>query len=280
MAVYFVTGNLGAGKTLAAVGRIRDYVNQGRRVATNLDIYCDQFRRKKNRNVDITRIPDKPSVSDLDAIGQGYAGTDVDENRYGLLVLDECGTWFNSRNWNDKGRKAVNDWFLHARKLRWDVLFIVQDLSIIDSQARETIAEHTVFCKRLDRVAVPFTAFTKLLGFRLRLPKIHRAIVKYGTTKTSLTVDTWTYMGHDLYKLYDTEQAFGASHYWGPASMLTPWHLVGRYEQTTDWIRMANTYLLPFIRVTVFYPAYLLSKALPWLASASHGRAERLRLCP
>ena len=31
MTVYIVTGKLGAGKTLAAVSRIRDYLNRGSR---------------------------------------------------------------------------------------------------------------------------------------------------------------------------------------------------------------------------------------------------------
>ncbi|EBN6690252.1 zonular occludens toxin, partial [Salmonella enterica] len=34
MPVYFVTGKLGSGKTLVAVGKIRDYLVAGRRVAT------------------------------------------------------------------------------------------------------------------------------------------------------------------------------------------------------------------------------------------------------
>ena len=38
MAVYVVTGKLGNGKTLITVGRIRDALAQGCRVATNLDL--------------------------------------------------------------------------------------------------------------------------------------------------------------------------------------------------------------------------------------------------
>ncbi len=38
MAVNFLTGKLGSGKTLCVVGKIRDYLKQGRRVATNLDL--------------------------------------------------------------------------------------------------------------------------------------------------------------------------------------------------------------------------------------------------
>jgi len=38
MSVYFVTGKLGNGKTLVTVGRIRDAIRAGCKIATNLDI--------------------------------------------------------------------------------------------------------------------------------------------------------------------------------------------------------------------------------------------------
>lgn len=120
MAVYFVTGTLGCGKTLCTVGKIRDYLEQGRRVATNLDINLEAFT-KPDSKVSILRVPDKPTLYDLQGIGLGCE--ESDESKYGLLVLDELGTWFNSRNWRDKGRGEVIDWFRHARKLHWDIFF-------------------------------------------------------------------------------------------------------------------------------------------------------------
>lgn len=52
------------------------------------------------RKTRVIRVPDKPSLNDLLAIGVG--NTSYDESRNGLLVLDECGTWFNSRSWGIK----------------------------------------------------------------------------------------------------------------------------------------------------------------------------------
>jgi len=46
MAVYFLTGKLGSGKTLCAVGKIRDYLEEGRAVATNLDLNLDELLNK------------------------------------------------------------------------------------------------------------------------------------------------------------------------------------------------------------------------------------------
>ena len=149
MAVYFITGKLGCGKTLCTVGKIRDYLGQGRRVATNLDIYLDAIS-KTDSKTSLTRIPDKPSLADLNALGSGCV--EGNEDQYGLLVLDELGTWFNSRNWRDKGRLEVINWFLHARKLHWDIFLIVQNINSLDDQLVSALCEHLVVCKRTDRL--------------------------------------------------------------------------------------------------------------------------------
>ena len=261
MAVYFITGKLGNGKSLAAVGKLRDYLEQGRPVATNLDIYCEHFRNKKNRDIDLKRLPDKPMPEHMYQLG--YGNTTYDEGKNGGIFLDECGTWFNSRNWNDAGRKELNDWFLHARKYGWDLFFIVQDISIIDKQARETLCEHLVVCRRLDNINVPFlgTIFKLITGKRWRLPKVHSAKVHYGDNEQALCVDRWVYRGTDLYKLYDTKQIF-TSEERGIASMLSPWHLVGRYmTQKTIWDYL--NLLLPVLRPIIALTLLITGAASP-----------------
>ena len=238
MSVYFVTGKLGSGKSLVAVGRIRDYLNQGRRVATNLNICPDRMVPSKNKGV-ITRLPDKPRREDYDAMGEGHDGA-YDEDRFGLLVLDELGSWMNSRTWNDKERLQALDWFLHARKHQWDIMFIVQDIDIIDKQLRGTLCEFLVVCRRTDRLPLPLIGpIAKLLtSKRLNLPKVHTAKVFYGDTESSMKVDRWWYRGRDLYDAYETRQVFTdqkdiigdqlvdmrASY-----SVLSAWHTRGRY---------------------------------------------------
>jgi Zonular occludens toxin (Zot) len=229
MAVYIVTGKLGAGKTLAAVSRIRHYINRGLPVATNLDLFMENFRDKWNRSVLCYRLPDKPKRVDMDQIGRG--NETYDELLNGLVVLDECGTWLNARGWQDRDRQGLIEWMVHARKLGWDVIFIVQDISVLDKQAREMFAEHVVWCKRLDRYRVPFIGWIvkALTGWNLTMPRLHIGVVKYGDTPQHPTVDRWTYLGDDLYKLYDTKQVFRQSDE-GVTCYLTPWHLAGRYQ--------------------------------------------------
>lgn len=234
MSVYIVTGKLGNGKTLVTVGRIRDAIRAGCRIATNLDIDLKSMFHRHAKNINLMRIPDKPNIDDLNAIGKGYDGTDYDESKFGILVLDECGTWFNSRNWQDKTRKDVNDWFLHARKLGWHVYIIIQDISMLDSQARDAIGELLVTCKRLDKIRVPFVApIVKMItGFNVTMPRIHRAKVTYAD---GLVSDVWVYRGNELFSAYDTRQSFIQNYPHGTHSLLTPWHTSGRHSIQMTW---------------------------------------------
>ncbi|MDG9922878.1 MULTISPECIES: zonular occludens toxin domain-containing protein, partial [unclassified Pseudomonas] len=235
MAVYFLTGKLGSGKSLAAVGRIREYIAQGRPVATNLDINLVEMFGAKAKKPVVYRLPDKPSIDDFEAIGTG--NNSYDESRNGLVVLDECGTWFNSRTWGDKERQAIINWFLHARKKGWDLIFIVQSIAIVDKQARLTLAEHVVYCRRLDKLTVPFiSTITKLLFNKtVNLPRVHYALVKYGDQPASLIVDRWVYLGRDLYRCYDTKQAFSDFYEHSTYQLLPPWLSRGRYMVPMTW---------------------------------------------
>jgi len=255
MPVYFVTGKLGGGKSIVSVARIRDKLNSGLPVATNLDINLVGMLGRNKKNTRLLRIPDKPQIEDLESIGVGNKSYDEEKN--GLLVLDECGTWFNSRSWNDKGRQLVINWLLHARKLGWDIIFIIQDLSLVDKQARLALAEHVVYCRRSDRVNIPFIgAFFKLItGTRLPLPKMHFGIVKYGDSPTSLKVDTWNVVGTGLYACYDTKQAFSDHYEHSVYSVLPPYLTHGRYTvpmTLRNIMRITKIYARKWSRIMAF----------------------------
>ena len=294
MAVYFVTGKLGAGKTLSAVGRIRDYLLKGRRVATNLDLKLDHLLPIDNRSV-VVRLPDKPRVEDLTLIGTGDGASldEYDESRFGLLVLDELASWFNTRAWNDKSRAAVIEWFLHARKYHWDILFLVQDIDAVDKQLRASLCEHLVVCRRLDRVSVPVIGgvVKALSGRRLPMPKIHVASVFYGESAQGIKVDRWWYRGTDLYGGYRTGQVFTFDQMFtssGDAvdmratySLLSPWHVSGRYATRRPWWQVASDALKRAVLVLLHVIARVTGRspvtlAISW-GVASPGLLSRYR---
>lgn len=234
MAVYSVEGKLGTGKTKFAVWMAQQALREGRRVAGNVDLYAHKLTPER-RSI-VTRIPDRPSPDDLHALGHGNPGS-YDEAKNGVLLLDELGTWLNSRGFQDKNRQGVLDWLIHARKLGWDVFLIVQSAQMIDKQVRESLIEYECRCIRLDRMRIPLVG--KLLGSigeavahltrweafkRLGyLPRMHTVTARVGYGQGAMVAERWVYRGDDLHAAYDTRQVFRSDYPHGVHSVLPPW---------------------------------------------------------
>lgn len=252
MSVYFVTGNLGSGKGLAALYQLRNYANNGFRIAGNLDINLDKLIPSVNSKTTYVRVPDRPTAHDLELLGQGNNGYDPDENS--LLVLDECVTWLNARSWNDKGRMALIDWLIHSRKHGWDVILIAQSFETLDKQIVDTLMEFHVSMNNLANFNIPifgklFKGWTKN-NRPLKLPKMHFGRVMY---KNLVKADSWTFKGKDLYNCYDTKQIFSETYPHGTHSLLSRWHLEGRYLKNEK---------INFLSIPFKFAIYFFCKAL------------------
>ena len=70
MAAYVVTGELGTGKTLQAVAKIRDALQRGVPVATNIDLRVERLVGP-HKSFKLTRLPDWPTAEDLERLGDG-----------------------------------------------------------------------------------------------------------------------------------------------------------------------------------------------------------------
>jgi hypothetical protein len=225
MAVYIVQGKLGTGKSKYAVGKLREALLQGRRCATNLNINMEHLVGPMNRAT-VIRVPDKPTAEQLDAIGHGNPDS-YDEERNGVMVLDELGSWLNSRQFQDKNRAAMIDWLIHARKKGWDCYLIVQHADMIDKQVRSALAEYMVRCIRADKIRIPMVG--GFLGKYGRLPRMH--IAKIGLADIpGVSIDQEWFRGDHLHAAYDTRQIFKDEPDAAPFSYLSAWHLKGRFE--------------------------------------------------
>ena len=192
--IEFVTGGLGDGKSLYCVSRIKDALAAGRRVATNYNLNLEAVCRAENKWARVVRVPDAPSVSDLRALGLGS----TEPKKKGLLVLDELGTWFNARDFANKGRAEVIKYCIHLRKKRWDVLFIVQDFTMVDKQIRGGMTTFLTSCR----------SSHKGWWFFRMLPEFFWASVR--NKERILVRNSFIFPG-ELAKLgpfYDTEQLF------------------------------------------------------------------------
>lgn len=206
MANWTLVGELGAGKSVLAVGKIRDQLLAGLPCAGNMDIWPEHFLPSENRAIYL-RLPDFPSSDDLWALG--VASDSKRESTFGLVVLDELAIFLNSRQWQSKGRDYVISFLRLIRKRHWHTLFIAQDIESLDKQARNGIVEHKVQCKRTDRLSIPvFGVLMRVIGLAGRFPQIHLGVVRYGKAEHSPVVQTWRYWGKNLYEAYNTDQHY------------------------------------------------------------------------
>lgn len=263
MAVYAITGKLGSGKGKAAIDQIRRYLRSGKRVATNCDVFLEHLMDSQSRS-SVTRIPDKPAAVDLYMIGSGnkYVEFDTiiksgksgleatapsprllrgfDEAHNGALILDECGSWLNTRNFQDKGRAELLEWAIHARKYGWDVFFVMQNISQVDKQLRDSLLEYVVRLNRLDRMKVPVVSgVLKLLTAGAtdgNLPRVHIGVVRLGSLPDGLVADRWVFRGDDLNDAYNTTQVFSDAYPHGTHCLLSAWHLSAVVGQRPDFV--------------------------------------------
>jgi len=232
MTDYAYTGKKGTGKSKNIIRVARDtYFAEGRMVATNLDIYLEPMFGSQSRKTYI-RVPDKPTDFDLLAAGHGNSDS-YNEDKNGMLALDEMGVWFNTRSFADKGRAAVLEYLAHARKHGWDCFYIMQNISQVDKQLRESFVEYVVRHTRFDKVKIPFVGgiicalFGKKAGY---FPKFHTAVARLGCNPQDMKTDSAMFTGKDIEKCYDTRQIFTTGYQHGTYSVLSPWHVKGRFE--------------------------------------------------
>lgn len=244
---YFVTGRLGSGKSLYAIDRIYTALQDGLRVATNLDVYTEKMPGHIKNGY--TRLPDKPTREHLEQLGTGYdMSQGYHEDKFGVLVLDECLTWLNSRAWQDKERHKVIDWFLHARKLGWSLVFILQDADFVDPQVREPLLDYHVRCRQMGRLWMPVIG----KALNLKMPNATWATIYNGYGPTAIKQDTLIYRSKELWDYYDTRQVFQSGleivgqdllDMRANMTILSPWHIHGRYTQKTKTKRKTQLYL-------------------------------------
>jgi hypothetical protein len=258
MAVYAVTGKLGAGKGKGALYQMRRYLQAGKRVATNIDVFLEHLSDDLSRD-EVIRIPDKPSAVDLYMLGSGNKfiqftpsvrakgdGWEIlppeqpvmlpgfDEAHNGALFLDECSSWLNTRNFQDKDRAGLLEYMIHARKYGWDVYFVCQNVSQIDKQLRDSLFEYVVRMNRMDRMRLPLVSdLAKAMtagALDGNLPRLHIGVVRLGSNPDGLVADRWIFRGDDLQPAYNTTQVFSEAYPHKTHCLLSSWHLGCRAE--------------------------------------------------
>ena len=214
MATFF-EGSRGSGKSKYAIKEIQEHLNSGRPVATNLDLFLDKLCPDNNK-AHYVRLPDYPRSSDLWGLGTAYPELDHDKSetydskKFGLVVLDELLTSFNSRNWNDPDRLEVINWIVQSRKDAWNLRLIGQSVGAVDKQIVTTVIDELYSFRNSKNLfnGVFWRAFIKP-WFTKICPEFHVARMYDGLKKDKthfMGVD-W-FQRVDLHNCYKTAQQF------------------------------------------------------------------------
>jgi len=154
MTVYATQGGLGAGKGIFAAYIMSLTYNDGDdsiRCASNYPFYTEFMGPDSTKS--ITVLPFDVRYSDF--ISLGWGSPESSKDKFGVLILDECANFLNSRDFRHPDRAKVLDWIRHARKWHWDVYLIIQHPDHLDSQVRDLI-DNVVVLNRLDHIRIPF----------------------------------------------------------------------------------------------------------------------------
>lgn len=294
---FAVTGPQGSGKSLICTRIARDFLLNGTLLVSNLDFYLHNLLPYWSKSVYI-RVPDIPSADDLWAVGQ--ATTSANERDFGALMLDEIAVIANAREWKGEKRTELISYLRQARKHGFNSFYISQDVESIDAQIRKSLVEHVVYCKRTDRINIPLISnIFRWFGINLKFPLLHVATVRLGLNKTDLVVDRWIAKGAEFYTAYNTKQKFrveghdyenliqyrytpspiGGIYVDAPYTItslcnntytvLSAWHLKGRYYTKHDYLRL-------FIRK--YYPFFMLLSFIVYAFLAAPDISKTIKL--
>lgn len=202
--ITLLYGQPGTGKSTLATGIAAEYAAEGKLVASNYPIdFAPVSVRPKGPTAEAfaTVLPDRPKLADLQSLGMGWReGEHGREDRSGLLVIDEAGPWLSSRQWQAEERQQIIDWFLHSRKLGWDVVLIAQAPGLLDKQVREAVIEGYARCRRMDRL--------KVAG--VSMPRIHIAVARYGLDQNAPVLQRWWYRGTKEHQCFQSYAMFNS----------------------------------------------------------------------
>lgn len=245
----FLAGKRGSGKSLTAAWMAAKCIGSGRAVATNLNLYVEHLVPAWCETR-FYRVPDFPTAVDLHALPLGnrflkWVEGESDpvmlpgyrESANGLLILDEIGTFLNSREWQGNGRQEVINWLLQSRKYGWDMVMLAQHANLADKQIRDSLIETQGTLRRLDKIKVPVLSsiYKYFTGETLHFPRMHFASLRYGFAQGAPAADSLFFRGTEFYKGYDTLQRISSqTGQQGLSTMLSAYDMKGRYMNKWD----------------------------------------------
>jgi len=228
MAISIFEGKIGGGKTYLAVSRILAHLSQGGAVFTNVELKLEgvaAYLRKYHRKVfdpSAVRILDETESWDFHKYLR--SGTSLNT----LCVIDEAHLWFNARDHSVTAstKRELITFLSQSRKLKVDVIFIVQSADNLDAQFRR-LAQDIWRMKDLQRFKVPVlgVAYPWPHTLAFRLDNMNFQIMEKRLLKRS----------SDVWEAYNTNALLRPVEFAGEVEPLRQLEQVQRVKSALEW---------------------------------------------
>jgi hypothetical protein len=200
--ITLYSGSPGSGKSLHLAREVRDeLVIRKKTVIANFPINMDYITRKgKRKSGEFFYLPnDQLTVDYL----KNHAKQNHKAGKEGqtLVVIDEAGVMFNSRDYGCFDRKAWINFFMTHRHYGYNVILVSQVDRLIDRQIRAFI-EYDIIHRKANNFR-----FIGLLLTMFRIPLFIAVTTWYGI-REKCGAEFFRFRKNDA-KLYDTMMLFG-----------------------------------------------------------------------
>ena len=202
--ITLYSGTPGSGKSLHVARQIETYLRRKQTVIANFPINTDLISKNgKKRIGDFIYLPNNrlsPQFISEYAMKFHKAGKESQS----VIVIDEAGIMFNSRNFLERSREAWIQFFMTHRHYGYDVILISQVDRLIDRQIRAFI-EYDVKHRKANNF--------KTIGLILSLFRISTFVAVtylYHLRNEKNSAEFFRYRKRDG-KLYDTMMLFSGN---------------------------------------------------------------------
>lgn len=135
------SGCPGSGKSLQAAYRIIEWLEMGKSVIANFPINMGYFeqRIKRKKTVGEFYCVENWQLKPLQLRLFSHKHLEPCKEHQALIVIDECGSLFNTRMWNAADRMEWIMFLQNHRKYGYDIMLVSQSDIMIDKQIRPFI---------------------------------------------------------------------------------------------------------------------------------------------
>lgn len=210
--IFLYTGTPGSGKSLHMAKDIIERLKKGSNVIGNFPIFDDifykkyfnfrkvngsWFRKVKDETMgNYLYIPNE-KINVMDLVKYAKKNHTHGREAQTLLCIDECQILFNCREYYNPSRMDWINFFIHHRKLGYNIILIAQHDKLIDKQIR-VLVETEIVHRRVNNYK---------LGVFIRFP-LFIAIEKWKVNNLKVQSEFFVYRKIYGAKFYDSYRIF------------------------------------------------------------------------